>query len=193
MIYAKFNQYIKDQFFKTESKGSQIVLSVDKQEIKAFCHENGISEQQLIEEFRRLFSENWDEALKDDNFFGLIALQIYVAHQMGEIGRYSHQMYNPRLSDILKRDNKQTFYIELLYERYQDQLWLELKDWCKEKGFFIEIPTVGKYKGRYIQYPLSQALLNQNDLSKMPILFATLGIKPVNRIGFDNFRNLILS
>lgn len=191
MIYSKFNQYIKDQFFKTENIGSHVVLSVDKQVIDEFCLKNSISVQQLKDEFRRLFSESWDEAFKPENFFGLIALQVYVAHLMGEIGRYSHQMYNPRLSDILRRDNRQAFYIELLYERYQDQLWFELKDWCNEKGFFIEIPKIGKYKGRYIQYPLSQALLNQDDLSKMPILFAHLGIKPANRIGFNDFQYVI--
>lgn len=189
MIYEKFNVYIKEKYFA--NIGSHVVLSVDKQVIEEFCRDNTISEQQLIDEFRQLFSDNWDLALDPENFFGLIAIQVYVAHSMNKEEGYSKDMYNPRLSDILKKEVNQTFYIELLYERYQDQIWLELKTWCKEKGFFIEIPKEGKYKGRYIQYPLSQALLNQDDLNRLPILFVKNEIKPINRSGFYEFCKVI--
>lgn len=189
MIYEKFNAFIKEKYFA--NIGSHVVLSVDKQVIEEFCQDNSLLEQQLIDEFRQLFSDNWELALEPENFFGLIAIQIYVAHSMNKEEGYSKDMYNPRLSDFLKKEVNQTFYIELLYERYQDQIWLELKTWCIEMGYFMEIPNEGKYKGRYIQYPLSQALLNQDDLNRLPILFVKNDIRPINRSGFDEFSKVI--
>lgn len=191
MIYDDFNTFIRDEFFCSKNKGSHVVLSVDQSIIEKFCNENNTSEQELRKEFQRLFSEHWNYALEDENFFGLAAIQVYVAHQMGEGDGYTSKMYNPRLTDILKRNDEQSFNIELIYEKYQDQLWLKLKMWCKENGYFIEIPNIGKNKGRYIQYPLSQALLNQDDLERLPLLFAENSIKPYNKIGFNEFQRII--
>ena len=109
MIYSRFNQYIKDQFFKTENIGSHVFLSVDKQVIDDFCKNNSISEQQLKNEFKKVFSERWEIAFQDENFFGLIAIQIYLTHLMGRDDGYSEKEYNPRLSDFLRKDEFQSF------------------------------------------------------------------------------------
>lgn len=190
MIYTRFNLFIKNRFFRSENRGSHVVLSVDKQVIDEFCQENDITEQQLKDEFRKLFTFNWDEAFKPDNFFGLIALQVYVAHSMGEKDGYSKNEYNQRLEDILKFSYL-PFNIEKLYKDYQDSLWGKMKIWCEERGFFIEIPKPRSYSGCYIQYPLSQALLNQYDLDRLPLLFSSNWIKPFHRIDFCEFRNVI--
>lgn len=191
MHYSKFNQYIKKRFFKNDDIGSHVVLSVDKQVIDDFCRENNTTEQDLRKEFQCLFSRDWSYALENENFFGLAAIQVYVAHQMGDDEKYSSDEYNPRFIEILKGDSKKTIDIEKLYRDYQIQLWTTLKKWCLKNGFFFEIPKDKKYKGRFIQYPLTQALLNQKDLSKLPLLFAENGIKPYNKIGFDEFQKII--
>lgn len=191
MIYDDFNTFIRDEFFCSKNKGSHVVLSVDQSIIEKFCNENNTSEQELRKEFQRLFSEHWNYALEDENFFGLAAIQVYVAHQMGEGDGYTSKMYNPRLTDILKRNDEQSFNIELIYEKYQDQLWLKLKMWCKENGYFIEIPNIGKNKGRYIQYPLSQSLLNQDDLKYLPNLYCNAGLSPFEQFCLDDFWGLV--
>lgn len=191
MLYSTFNKYIKDRFFNAENIGSHIVLSVDKLTIDDFCRENNTTEIALRREFQRLFSENWDFALKFENFFGLAAIQVYVAHQMEDDDKYTCNQYNPRFIDILKGENIENIDIEKLYRLYQIQLWNGLKNWCTTYGFFLEIPKPKEKRNKYIQYPLSQALLNQKDLSSLPLLFAENSIKPYNKIGFTEFQKVI--
>ena len=192
MIYFRFNQYIKDQFFKTENIGSHVVLSVDKHVIDEFCKENEISEQQLKEEFRRLFSESWHFATQAENFFGLTAIQVYVAHSMSEeqINGYyiSKSNYRDRLCNFLNITNDQ---LGRLFDYYQDNLWNQLENWAIKNHFYLNLPELSFGPWSKVRYPLSQALLNQNDLSYLPNLYVISGLKPFEMISYYDFKGII--
>ena len=191
MIYLKFNRYIKIRFFRPENIGYHVVISVDEQIIQNFCTDTNIPVNDLKNEFKTLFSTDWSLALQSENFFGLIAIQVYIAYLMNDDEDYTKGMYNPRLADFLKSDNSTYLNIELLYEKYQDELWLKLKNWCFANGYSIGIPEERKYKGRYIQYPLSQALLNQDDLEHLPYLFDFVGLRYSEILSFSDFSGII--
>lgn len=191
MVYSLFNDYIRERFFGSDKIGTNVVLSVDNHTINEFCDRNKISKINLEDEFKRVFSEDWSLALETENFFGLIAIQIYIAHSMAESEIYTKNEYNRRLSDFLRKDRDHAFYINILYERYQEHLWLKLKNWCQREGYYLEIPEKRKYKGRYIQYPLSQALLNQDDLDHLPILFVENGLKPSENLCLQDLQCIV--
>jgi len=186
MIYNKFNQYIKDKFFPPEKRGDTILFSID---------------QVILNEFFKSVDTNFcalqisiSEILKDnhiqivENCFGLCAIQVYIANQMKEEFDLSSRQYNPRLAKYLRISNNKLMQI---YSKNQELIWYNLKEFCKKNNFQINIPSKKTGKGRYIQYPFSQALLNREDLKKGDIFFEIAGIKKSEYFSFDDFSKLI--
>lgn len=193
MIYNKFNKYVHDLYFNEENIGNQTVMSVDRFVIKRFCNIHKITSIDLANEIKRKFRYSWSYALTSfdelPNMFGLVAMQIYIASLMHGDKKYSASNYNSRLSDLfgVSSNDLQT----LLYKSFQDKLWQKLNKWAISNGFDLNIPDVGLGKGRYIQYPLSQALLNQEDFKNIPLMFEKNKLKPHENISFLDFKCLL--
>jgi len=191
MSYKKFNKYIYKYFFKKENIGETIIMAVDEKIMSGFYIKHQISEIEFKEQIRHKFCYTWNSAFEKEKgipqIFGLIAIQIYVAFLMQkEEGNYTEREYNPRLEDYLG-----IYSLQQLYESYQDNLWKRLKKWTKKNNYIVAIPKPKMYAGRYTQYPLSQALLNQEDLKKVPFLFQNAGLKPDEYMPFEDFVLLI--
>lgn len=192
MIYEKFNAFIKEKYFK--NIGTHVVLSVDHYVIDEFCQVNSISEQQLNEEFRRLFSEHWDFALKNEKFFGLAAIQVYVAHLMEDehslIKDISASNYRERLSMYLQiNDSALNKFFKT--DGDQDKLWGNLKNWAEKNDFNLGLPEKNEGPWSKVRYPLSQSLLNQQDLKYLPNLYRNAGLNPYEQLCLHDFIGLI--
>ena len=192
MIYKKFNKYIYEHFFNSENFGETIILVVDETLIKDFCEKHKTSKKDLKEEIREKFRFYWNSSFSKKKgipkFLGLIAVQIYEASLMQNEKKFSAREYNPRLEKYLDVSQSQ---LQILYSNYQDKLWHKLETWADESGFNICIPEIGFGAGRYTQYPLSQTLLNQEDLKQIPLLFQNAGLKPDENLSFKSFKKLI--
>ena len=107
MIYQRFNYYIYDYFFNLNHSRDEIIMSVDESVINQFQKEYKITNVELQESFKHYFHLNWKYALELNseipNFFGLIAIQIYIASLMedDEVNDFSKNDYNPRLAKYL--------------------------------------------------------------------------------------------
>lgn len=190
-MYRKFNKYIHDYFFRDENLGDNIVLAVDEYVIDQFCKEYDCRKEYLRTKIRSLFSDSWAGAInsKSDGipqFFGLIAIQIYIASQMQKDDDYSGRMYNPRLADYL--GVKSSILNSLLLREYQLELWEKLNVWAKTNHFEIVVPTKGK---KYIKYPFSQALLNNEDFKRVPLIFKKVGINFHEELSLEDFKELV--
>jgi hypothetical protein len=167
-------------------------MAVDETLMKDFCEKHQISKKDLKEEIRVKFRFYWNSSFSKKKgipkFLGFIAVQIYEASLMQNEKKFSAREYNPRLEKYLDVSQSQ---LQVLYSNYQDKLWHRLKAWADESGFNICIPEVSFGAGRYTQYPLSQALLNQEDLKQIPLLFQNAGLKPDEYLSFKSFKNLI--
>lgn len=194
MIYSIFNQYIKDRFFNAAPIGSHIVLSVDKQIIDDFCDKESTSEHELRKEFQRLFSEHWDFALAEENFFGLAAIQVYVANQMGDEHisdkEISARNYRDRLVQYLNV-SLSTLNRFFKTDEDQDKLWGNIKNWAEKNDFILGLPEKNEGPWSKVKYPLSQSLLNQQDLKHLPKLFQSAGLNPFEQFCFDDFMGLV--
>lgn len=192
MIYSQFNNFIKYKFFNSANIGAYVVLSVDDQIINDFCTMNNITKIHLETEFKQLFSESWHFATQPENFFGLTAIQVYVAHSMSEeqINGYyiSKSNYRDRFCNFLNITNDQ---LGRLFDYYQDNLWNQLEDWANKNHFYLNLPVISFGPWSKVRYPLSQALLNQNDLSYLPNLYQISGLKPFETISYSDFKGII--
>lgn len=187
-----FNRAIYDLFFAQVPKGSHVILSIDTHVFNELCGK--IDKNLILSEVRRLFRQNWEFAFKKDrdkvpNFLGLIGIQVYAACSMHKDNRYSARAYNPRLCDLLCIDRSTLD--QYFYPKYQEKLWQEFESWAVKQGFFVSLPSKKTGPGRYIQYPLSQSLLNQEDLQWLPLLFEKAGLRPFEALSFDDFISII--
>lgn len=197
MTYKEFNKYIYNHYFNEEKYGETIIIAVDESIIANFCSEYSVTPMELQCELANKFSgygREWSLAFEKDNeipsFFGLIAIQVYNAFLMRNEGYYTANAYRGRLADYLMIYDER---LDYLFRCYQDDLWRELKTWAISNNFKIEIPDIGWGKGRYVQYPLSQAILNQEDLKKTPLLFKSIGLKPNELLTFIDFKRLVVN
>lgn len=188
-MYLEFNNYIKDEFFSVEYTGETILFSVDESVINRFIEKREITYHVFQENIRDGLSYSWSsKTINRTQCFGICALQIYVAHQMSDDNKFSSQEYNPRLAQFLNIDTNK---LQKLYSESQNDLWGNLRSFCDENSFRVNIPLPTYGKGCYVQYPFSQTLLNKEDLKKAPILFERVGIKKNEYLLFEEFSNMI--
>lgn len=192
MSYNKFNEYIYHHFFNDENIGETIILAVDDSIISDFCNLFEITKEELDISVRQKYRHSWDLTLTEEmdipQYIGFIAIQIYLASQMQNEGDFSDRQFNPRLSQYLDISTNK---LQELYRLYQDSLWQGLVEWTTENNFNICIPEMKSGKGRFVQYPLSQALLNKEDLKNAPKLFENVGLKLDENLNLGNFTTLI--
>lgn len=193
MIYQRFNYYIYDYFFNLNHSRDEIIMSVDESVINQFQKEYKITNVELQESFKHYFHLNWKYALELNseipNFFGLIAIQIYIASLMkDENEELTHRTYNPRLIEYLGIKKE---HLNKIYTNYQDYIWQGLKKWSNQNNYQITIPEIGFGTGRFIAYPLSHSLLNKEDLKYVPLIFEDVSLRPNESIAFVDFMNLI--
>lgn len=191
-VYKNFNKYIHDSFFPKDKVGESIILPVDQSFIQDFCKKFKITNQEFHNHIKTLFGHDWSIALQFASnipqSLGIIGIQISIAFSMQKDNVYSDREYNPRLADYL---NISINTLQQLYTKYQDYLWQRLKEWAQSNHFHFYIPNKGHWAGRYIQYPLSQALLNEELLKSIPKLFMKVGLKPNEPLSFKNFRAIV--
>lgn len=193
MNYTHFNKFIYDYCFNSNNSGDEIIMSVDESVINQFQKEYKITNVELQESFKYNFHRNWEYALELNseipNFFGLIAIQIYIASQMkDENEELTHRTYNPRLIEYLGIKKE---HLNKIYTNYQDNIWQGLKTWSNQNNYQITIPEIGFGTGRFIAYPLSHSLLNKEDLKYVPLIFEDVSLRPNESIAFVDFMNLI--
>lgn len=188
-MYINFNNYIKAKFFSIEYTGEIILFSVDESVITEFIENENIELSEFQELISRELRSSWYlQSCCETQCFGICALQIYIAHQMCDDDEFKSGQYNLRLEQFLNIDTNR---LQKLYLESQNDLWNNLKSFCNNNNFIINIPFPSSGKGCYIQYPFSQTLLNKEDLKKAPILFERVGIKINEYLPFDEFSRMI--
>ncbi len=186
-LYPEFNTYIKNKFFPPEKRGTTILFSVDETTIREFQKEAEINKSIFQQTIASELREWWPATIKE-NFFGLCAIQIFTVSQMQDEEDFTSREYNPRLAQFFDID---TSTLQKQYAEEQDDLWGKLKQYCQQNNFRITLPEATTGKGRYIQYPFSQALLNKQDLKKVSILFERVGLRTSEYLSFEDFSTLI--
>ena len=170
-------------------------MAVDESVMDEFYRKYNLTEEEFRIQINNKFGYNWYPVLSETNkipqLFGFIAIQIYVAHLMYDGDGYTATAYRPRLATFLRIEEK--YELKILFETCQDKAWKMLRKWAKKNDFTLHIPKQKElaWNRRYVTYPLSQALLNQEDLCKAPLLFEKVRLKPNEILSFKDFKYLI--
>ena len=145
--------------------------------------------------FLEIIDQNWSKLLLEEDknkprYFGLIALQCYAASLMENDGRTSIKDYKTRFNEISGNTNElqNVFKEEIEGISVQEKIWIRSRCFFSTIGIEINIPEIKSFKGKYIQYPLSQVILNQEDLKEYVSLFIEIE-KLFEGLSFDVFQN----
>ncbi len=182
MDYRIANKAIHDYILRTRSNGNSIFLSFDIYELKVVSKELIISNDELLKLLCNTFQKSWETAKEIiagiPQSFGLIALQGIAAFKMHDNNERGRNPYKVHLQNLLEIENENI--IQQLFEGEKEEradqeiIWENLRAYFYSLDLILEIPEARTGPGRYIQYPLSQALLNSEDLKYITPIFKKL-------------------
>lgn len=192
--YPYLNEVIRKYFFRKYDTG-EVNLFFGETDLQAIADENNLSSDDFLSKLSSFFRNDWTSVLtsNDDSFqgFGLIFLQTYAAYLMQKHEQYTENKYSNHLENLLKIDTTrlQGFFRANANDDslVQDYLWQSAQTYLKQKGYHISIPQPRTGKGRFVQYPLSQSLLNTEDLKVLTPWFEVAELSVSRRIGLKDF------
>lgn len=186
--YKEFNQWVYERFFA--------------QTIDTYSHIASIFIDVLEAENNKYFCDacdflrecNWCQLCytpKNDIplYLGLIAIQLVAASSRQDDDLCTSAAYNPRLCQYLSGmdDNK----LQAKYRDAQENIYRDFENWCNKHHFSIYLAKDSTHY-RYIQYPLSLALLHKKDLASLPLFFHKCGLAVNDEIDFEWFMQIIM-
>lgn len=186
--FTQFCTYVDEIIFSEENKGEVVAFIVDQTFINDFCKEYHTKEGDLlISAMRKRYLVARDPLLAK----GMIALQVFAATKRANSDGFTENNYNDRLVDLLFVDYAD---LENWYKDYQDRMWRTFYDWCDQNDFLISkkcYPFPGK--GRYVQYPLQEALrvFTTEALLNFARAFVDHGLTPEEDVSYKTFWEII--
>ena len=162
---------------------------VDQTFINSFCKEYHTTERDLIISARyKSYLASRDPLYAK----GMIALQVFAATKRANSDGFTENNYNDRLADLLLIDYAE---LERWYSAYQDEMWRTFYNWCHANDFKVsKVLTPKPYqKGRYVQYPLQEALrvFTAEALLNFARAFVDHGLTPEEDVSFKTFWEII--
>lgn len=172
MTYQELNNKIY-KFYIDRSVSFFFTLCIDEKEIEEIISVKNLKSFQFLK-------SDWNNVLETRNFipqyFGILAIQCLAASLMQNDGEYTANSYQIRLQGLL--DIKDNNTLQNLFrgtnrnEPVQEEIWYSAKRFLKDElGFELNIPRRTTGRGRFVQYPISQALLNTEDLRHFTSFF----------------------
>lgn len=190
MTYQDFNRRVFD-FYMSRAQGDYCYLSLDDNDMAQ------ISGDQIVPKFP-LLATSWYPLLTKFNdlpqYFGLIGIQCYAAFLMEKEKDINARAYKIRLRQLLGLQNDQELHRLFSADNgqlsIQEEIWQTAQAYFKnELGLLLEIPIARSHAGRYIQYPISQCLLNKEDVRWFTLFFYQ-HFQPGENIPFAYFKKV---
>ena len=185
--YLKFNQWVYDRYFaQTINTYSHIAsIFIDIQNIKECDY--------FANACNFLRINTWDKLCfdKDDvpQYLGLIAIQLLAASARQDDELCTSAAYNPRLRQYLNIDDNK---LQMKYRDAQERIFSLFEEWCKRHSYAIYLSKSSTHY-RYVQFPLSLALLHKKDLQSLGIFFHKCAFARNDEIDFECFSQIVQS
>lgn len=186
-IFSKFCKYVHEHIFSDESIGSYVSFVVDKTFIQDFCRQVSCSEQMLMTAVR---SQLWYARRDISTVKGILAIQLYAASKRANSDGVTVKNYRDRLSQVLDWDIND---LQSWMSSYQESYWEILYKWCDSHYFQITKCQRKSGAGRYVQYPVNQALrvFTEEDLKYIASYFVEKSLLPGEDIQERDFWRLL--
>ncbi len=186
-IFKAFCKYVDERIFPEENMGTYVAFVIDQTFIDEFCKINSVKESLLMSAVRSsLYSYRRDSLYVK----GILAIQLFAASKRANDGYITEKNYRDRLSQVLDWDisELQSWMVE-----NQEDLWDSLYTWCDRHYFQITKCERRTGTGRYVQYPVNQALrvFTDEDLKHIALCFVEKKLSPGEDIQKRDFKKLI--
>lgn len=170
MNYLEFNQNVYNYYLENFIVNNYNSLAIIKSDFDEL-----IEDEKYIKNFHQINNDDWSLLLKFKDgipkYLGLIAIQCHAAFYMQNDGQITAGNFRDRYKSITGIKSTQKLN-QLLSEKIskknnvQEKIWLEAKNFFESKDINLEIPNPKSYSGRNIQFPVSQCVLNYEDLKE---------------------------
>ena len=123
---------------------------------------------------------------------GVLAVLSLVAERMKRTEEFSGSNYYGRLLQALDIDGEFRDRVGRDFRKETPLLWNALNRWIEDSNGRRGLPTAVAFdRRRFIGLPLSQALVRAQDRTKLPVLFAQLGLQSGQRISVQAMQELL--
>lgn len=186
-IFYTFCRYVDERIFSKENTGSYVALVVDQSFVDDFCRENHTTEDALMSSVR---SNLWKYRHDELSIKGIVAIQLFAASKRANTDGLTVKNYRDRLSRVVGWDIND---LQQWMESYQENIWLSLYQWCDSHYFQITKCKPRSGTGRYVQFPVNQALrvFNEEDLFYIARAFVDKHLYPGEDLSQVDFWRII--
>ena len=184
-IFNKFCKHVDETIFSEENVGSYVAFVVDQSFVVDFCNVHSIKEIDLMKSVRCSLYRRDLLSIK-----GILAIQLYAASKRANSDGVTEKNYRERLSQVLDWDIND---LQSWMKEYQENSWESLYRWCDSHFFYITKCERKEYAGKYVQYPVKQALrvFTDEDLKYIAACFVDNNLQPGEDIQERDFKRLI--
>ena len=187
-IFMHFCKYVDETIFSDEKKGEVVAFVVDQTFIDDFCREYKTTEDKLMSS--AMYSLN---SVASNAFLakGMIAIQVFAATKRANSDGITERNYRDRLSDLIFYDTGE---LQRWMSDYQDWMWATFYRWCDNNDFQVSRKCKpGNGAGRYVQYPLQEALrvFTTEALLNFARAFVDHGLTPEDDYTYSTFWEIV--
>ncbi len=184
-IFSKFCKHVDETIFSEENVGSYVAFVVDQSFVAEFCNVHSIRERDLMNSVRSNLYRRDLRSIK-----GILAIQLYAASKRANSDGVTEKNYRERLSHVLDWDISD---LQSWMKDYQESSWESLYKWCDSHFFYITKCERKSYAGKYVQYPVKQALrvFTDEDLKYIAACFVDRNLQPGEDIQERDFMKIV--
>lgn len=187
-VFNQFCKYVDETIFSDEKRGEVVAFVVDQNFIDDFCREFKTTEEKLMTSaMYSLHSAAYNAFLAK----GMIAIQVFAATKRANSDGITERNYRDRLSELIFYNTGE---LQRWMSDYQDQMWATFYRWCDCNDFLVSRKCKPGYGyGRYVQYPLQEALrvFTTEALLNFARAFVDNGLTPEDDYACNTFWEIV--
>lgn len=184
----KLGKAIYEYFLQRTSPNESFKLLIDTYTYEHCAHQAGISDKEIE---NLLKGEGTDYISDSFTALAIVALETKIAYDV-ETDSDLINSYNNRLIDKLRYFNDNNS-VQHFYSEWQDEIWSKTKSLFAKEKRYLDIPFPKSGPGRYVQYPVSQRIINGTSIIRYADRFIQLHLEPASGITYQLFEGLVFN
>lgn len=189
-IVRRFGKNIFKHILILNHKDHYGLVHIDEDLYSRCYKELNITKEQLEESFKNVFLNYKYHEFYDSQKIALVAFQIYQAYIIEQDEDLSNS-YNARLYLFFSISPARLNHQYELWD--QDRIWADVQILFRKNGLNLSIPEPKRYKGRYVQYPLSQLTISNIQVLKYSKEFIKRKLYPEHIYDYKTFKELLFN
>ncbi|NLK98084.1 MAG: hypothetical protein GX272_08415 [Epulopiscium sp.] len=184
----KLGKAIFEYFLQRTSPNERFTLCIDTYTYEHCAHQAGITDKEIE---NLLKGEGTDYIGDSYSALAIVALETKIAYDV-ETDSDLVNSYNNRLIEKLKYfyDNNS---VQQFYRDWQDEIWFKSKKLFEKEKRYLDIPAPRSGPGCYVQYPVSQRIINGTSIIRYADRFIQLNLEPSSGITYQIFEGLVFN